>query len=129
MGRTHGTDADGRPVDLIGQPIEEPVAPTAGVIAGVRVVHRQEDISMANAEKTGEYRINGNYYIVKAGDPIPEGAEAVEEVAAGAVEEVAAEAVEEVAAEVVAESDDQRAKQAAPENKSRKAAPETKSKD
>ena len=96
MGRTHDTDADGRPLDLIGQPITDRIAPEVGV----RVVVLQEGSAMTKAEQTGEYVLDGNYFVIKAGDPVPDGAE------------------------IVGEPVEERAKPAAPENKSKQSAPE-----
>ena len=99
MGRTYDTDAAGRPTDLIGKPLEYRLAPIPGTGVGVRVIGQEEYIPMTKAEKTGEYVIDGNYFVIRAGDPVPDGAEVVEE----------------------------RAEKAAPENRAEKAAPQNRS--
>lgn len=91
-----GTDAHGRPVDMIG----EPILPGRGSVPGVIIT---EVDAMAKAHKDGVYTLNGGRFRIRAGDVLPEGAVMDEE--------------------PVAEG---RAVEAAPENKSRKAAPETK---
>lgn len=99
MGRAYDTDALSRPVDLIGKPLEYRLAPIPGTGVGVRVIGQEEYIPMTKADKTGEYMLNGNYFVIRAGDPVPDGAEVVEE----------------------------RAEKAAPENRAEKAAPQNRS--
>ena len=104
MGRPHDTDAAGRPVDLIGKPLEFRLAPIPGTGVGVRVIGAQEQAHMAKADRNGEYVLNGNYFTIKQGDPLPDGAEMVDEPVSV------------------------RKQDAAPENRAKSAAPETKSK-
>lgn len=104
MGRAYDTDAQQRPTDLIGKPMEFRLAPIPDTGVGVRVVGQEEVRAMVKAEKSGEYVLNGNYFVIKAGDPVPDGAEFVE-------------------------AREERARKAAPENKAKASAPETKSKD
>ena len=100
MGRPHDTDAAGRPVDLIGKPLEFRLAPIPGTGVGVRVIGAQEQTHMVKAERTGEYVLDGNYFTIKAGDVLPDGAELVDAPVA------------------------KRAEQDAPENRKKAAAPE-----
>ena len=101
MTKPYGTDASGRPVDMIGQPI----VPGRGSVPGV-VITEKGNASMANAEKNGVYVLNGHRFRIKAGDPLPEGAEF----------------------QVVDAPVEERANDAAPENRAKKAAPENRSK-
>lgn len=82
------------------------IHPGRGSVPGVHVVTR-EDSTMAKAKKNGSYELNGHWFKVRKGDPLPEGA-----VMEG--DEPEAEPVEE------------RAQKAAPENKAKKSAPEQK---
>lgn len=104
MARPHGTDAAGRPLDLIGKPLAVRHAPPPQPF----IVTTEELTIMAKAESNGTYVLNGRHYKIKAGDPLPEGAEFT-------------------AAEAAAETE-QRAQQAAPENKSKTSAPENRAK-
>lgn len=62
-----GTDANGHPVDIIGQPI----LPGRGSVPGVTI--REVD-AMAKVEKNGVYTLNGVRFLIRAGDVLPEGA-------------------------------------------------------
>lgn len=104
MGRTYGTDGQNRPTDLIGQVVHAPL-PIEGSAVGVRVV-RQEESVMRKAPYSGEYTLNGNYFVAHEGQPLPDGAEMVPQ--------------------VTEEAPGTRARKAAPENKAKPAAPETK---
>ena len=95
MTRPHGTDATGRPVDLIGQRLDTRPAPPPTL----RVLNEKEMATMPKAEQDGVYTLNGGRFKVRAGDVLPEGAEMVGET-------------------------EERAKAAAPGNKSKQAAPE-----
>lgn len=99
MGRAYDTDAVDRPVDLIGKPMEFRLAPIPGTGVGVRVIGQEEQSHMTKAEKSGEYVLHGNHFVIKAGDVLPDGAELVSE----------------------------RAEKAAPENRAEKAAPQNRS--
>jgi hypothetical protein len=77
-----------------------------GEVPGITVV-KQGDNTMAKAKKNGSYELNGHYFKVRKGDPLPDGA-----VMDG--DEPEAEPAEE------------RAQQRAPENKSKSNAPEQK---
>ena len=102
MTKPRGTDPAGRPVDLIGQTIR----PGRGSVPTLLAIPT-EGITMAKAESTGTYTLNGNEFVIRAGDPIPEGAEYT-------------------AAPKADDGTDQRAQKAAPENKAKQSAPETK---
>lgn len=67
MAKTYGKDADGAPLNLIGQRVEVSTLP-----ASPEVIH------MAKAEKAGTYVVNGNRFHYNAGDVLPEGAELAE---------------------------------------------------
>lgn len=73
MTKPHGT-VDGRPVDLIGQPLH----PGIGSRPGVGIT-RKETATMPKAEQNGRYVLNGHYFRIRKGDVLPEGAEMVEE--------------------------------------------------
>ena len=103
MTRQHGTDAAGRPVDLIGRRIQT----GRGSVPGV-VIRTERDTTMAKADRNGLYTVNGRFFKVRKGDDLPEGAEMVED------------------AQPTAGKTEQRAQQRAPENKARRSAPESK---
>lgn len=63
MAKTYGKAADGTPVNLIGQRVA-PTLPTS-----------LEVISMAKAEKTGTYIVDGHAFHYNEGDVLPDGAE------------------------------------------------------
>lgn len=93
------TDAAGRPVDLIGQPLR----PGRGSVPGVTILTKED--AMAKADSNGVYTLNGARFKVRKGGVIPEGAE------------------------FTADTDtDKRAKGKAPENKSKPSAPENRAK-
>jgi hypothetical protein len=102
MARPHGVTPDGRPANLIGQPLEVRPAPAPALR-----ITRVEDDAMAKAEKTGVYTLNGYRYRINAGDVLPEGAE------------MAQDAPEE---RKRVETPENRAKAAAPENRADKKA-------
>lgn len=93
MTRPHGTDAADRPVDLIGQPLHR----GRGSVSGVGIT-RKDTSTMPKADRNGRYRIGRSIFRIRKGDPVPEGAELLEERAEGAAPE-------------------NKAKQAAPENR------------
>ncbi len=70
MTSPHGTGADGQPVDLIGQPFG--LIPGPGV--GIHFV-REDDPNMTKATGDGVYTLDGNRYVLRKGDSLPEGAE------------------------------------------------------
>jgi hypothetical protein len=97
MTRPHGRDDAGRPLNLIGQPLEIRHAPPPQPF-----IVTKED-AMAKAERNGVYTLHGLRYIIRAGDPLPDGAE-------------------------LDPDPEERAKGKAPENKSKQAAPENRAK-
>lgn len=56
--------------DMIGNP----VVPGRGSQVGVTIITK-DDTTMAKAESNGIYVLNGNRFTIKAGDPLPDGAE------------------------------------------------------
>jgi hypothetical protein len=103
MARPHGTDGAGRPLDLIGQPLDVRPAPPPQPF----IVKRKD--AMAKADSNGTYVLNGRHFKVRKGDPLPDGAEFT----AGAAIDPDPEA---------------RALKSAPENKSKAGAPENRAK-
>lgn len=99
MAKPHGTDQNGQPVDLIGQPLIEGKGSVPGVL-----IEAERRPYMAEKRTFERYRYGDTVIRVFAGDDVPEGA-------------------------VKVEVKEERAQQAAPENKARKAAPQAKSKD
>lgn len=70
MGASHGADAAGRPLDLIGQRLDARPAP-----GGVGITfRRKDDSSMAKAPHDGVYLRNGNRFRIRKGDDLPAGA-------------------------------------------------------
>ena len=80
MARTYGRDADGTPLNLIGQRVEVSTLPAS-----------QETVEMTKADKNGIYVLNGNRFRIKEGDELPEGAEMAEERAEKAAPETKAQ--------------------------------------
>jgi hypothetical protein len=99
MTKPHGAGPEGTPVDLIGQPIGRRAAPGVGIS-----IYPAGGTPMAKAEHNGVYKLGESQFVIRKGDPLPEGAELVT-----AAEEPA---------------DEERAKKAAPQNRSKGAAPE-----
>jgi hypothetical protein len=100
MTKPHGTDAAGRMVDLIGQPLR----PGHGTTPGIIVIQKGLT-AMPEAQADGTYTLNGGRFKIRKGDAIPDGAEMEE-----AVADEAAEANDEPEA---------RDKGAAPENRAK----------
>ncbi len=97
MAKPHGRTPDGRPANLIGQPLDVRPAPPPQPF----IVKRKD--AMAKAESNGIYTLNGGRFRIRKGDPIPEGAEF---------------------STIEAKDPEARALKSAPENKSKQAAPE-----
>lgn len=89
------TDAAGRPVDLIGQPLKA----GRGAVPGVTIITTGD--AMAKAERDGVYRLGTAQFKVRKGALLPDGAELIEERAKGKAPE-------------------NKSKQAAPENRASK---------
>lgn len=70
MAKPHGVTPDGRPANLIGQPLDVRPSP-----APQPFLVRKDDATMPKAEKTGIYTLNGVRYRINAGDVLPEGAQ------------------------------------------------------
>lgn len=66
MGRPHGSDAAGTPLDLIGQPMVAS-GPAPGLVT------RSTD-DMSKAPHDGIYTLGDARYVVRGGDPLPDGA-------------------------------------------------------
>lgn len=94
MTRQHGTDAAGRPLDLVGGLIRE----GRGSVPKLLIVTPEDD-PMPRAPRDGKYTLNGHRFRVRMGDELPAGA-------------------------VMDPDPEERAKPAAPETKAKKAAPE-----
>jgi hypothetical protein len=101
MTKPHGAGPEGTPVDLIGQPIGHRAAPGVGIL-----IYPAGGTPMAKAEHNGVYKLGESQFVIRKGDPLPEGAELV------TAEEPA---------------DEERAKKAAPQNRSKGSAPENRS--
>lgn len=99
MTAPHGTTAEGVLADLIGQPL----ATGRGSVPGL---FQQRTDEMTKATHDGIYTLNGNRYVIRKGDALPDGA-VMDDVA------VADEAVDE--APVI----EQRNQGAAPENRAK----------
>ena len=70
MAKPHGTDASGRPVNLIGQPMGVRPSPPPALY-----ITQTENIAMAKVEQNGVYVLNGKRYRIRKGDVLPEGAQ------------------------------------------------------
>jgi hypothetical protein len=70
MGKPHGADATGQPVDLIGKPMHLRLAPPPSV--GVTFI--TENQTMTKAQADGIYTLNGGRFQIRKGDLLPDGA-------------------------------------------------------
>jgi hypothetical protein len=99
MAKPHGLTPSGKPANLIGEPLDVRPAPTPQLR-----ITRKDDATMAKAETTGIYTLNGVRYRINAGDVLPEGAEMAQD------------------------APEQRKRVETPENRSKAAAPENRAK-
>lgn len=70
MARAHRVGADGVELDLIGQPLHLRPGPAPGVTI-------EERGDMTKAPYDGKYLLDGHPFRMRAGEPLPEGAEPV----------------------------------------------------
>jgi len=68
MARAHGTGPDGLQLDLIGRPLNRRSGPVPGLTF-------QTEDQMTKAEYDGTYLLNGHPFRMRAGQPLPDGAE------------------------------------------------------
>ena len=66
MARTHGTGPDGVELDLIGRPLNRRSGPASGLHFGGNTMKATYD---------GKYLLNGHQFRMRAGQPLPPGAE------------------------------------------------------
>jgi hypothetical protein len=72
MTRAHGTGPGGVELDLIGQPLHLRPGPAPGV-------HMVTENTMNKAPYDGKYLLNGHQFRMRAGAPLPPGAEPMPE--------------------------------------------------
>jgi hypothetical protein len=104
MAKPHGRTADGRPANLIGQPLDvRPSPPPQPFIVTKEAAMAQGK----TAPSDGVYTLNGGRFRIRKGDVLPEGAEFAERTPV---------------------DPEARALKSAPENKSKAGAPENRAK-
>ena len=101
MAKPHGRTPDGRPANLIGQPLDARPSPPPQPF----IVTKETVMADKKADANGTYVLNGRHFKIRKGDILPDGAEFT----AGAPIDADPEA---------------RALKSAPENKAKAGAPE-----
>jgi hypothetical protein len=104
MARAHGTGPNGVELDLIGQPLHLRPGPAPGV-------HMVTENTMNKAPHDGKYLLDGHQFRMRAGAPLPPGAEPLPD-------PNAAPELDEPKAEVT-EAPAKRSKGSAPENRAK----------